>query len=144
MYLLVCCHCQCCIIVCFPTCDGCYAAHPDATTKGNQRNINASWNPFSTGPRNCIGQTLALAELRTVLAVMIGNFFFELPEGVSREKFIEEEEVWWVTLQAKNGVRLNVHPIMEEKLPEPKGPSNFFYEELTRLAKEAEEEGGRR
>ncbi len=86
-------------------------AHPDATTKGNRRNINASWNPFSTGPRNCIGQTLALAELRTVLAVMIGNFFFELPEGVQREKFIDEEEVWWVTLQAKHGLPLKVTPI---------------------------------
>ena len=76
---------------------------------------------------------------------MIGNFCFELPEGVHREKFIDEEEVWWVTLQAKNGVRLNVQPIIKEKLPEPKGPkSNFFYEELTRLAKEAEEEACRR
>ncbi|DBA68321.1 TPA: hypothetical protein ACH3X2_013634 [Trebouxia sp. C0005] len=120
------------------------AAHPDATTKGNQRNINGSWNPFSCGPRNCIGQTLALAELRTVLAVMIGNFFFELPKGVQREAFIKEEEVWWVTLQAKNGVHLNVQPIMGETLPEPKGPkSDFFYEELTRLAKEAEEEAGK-
>ena len=87
------------------------AAHPDATTKGNRRNINGSWNPFSTGPRNCIGQTLALAELRTVLAVMIGNFSFELPEGVQREKFIDEEEVWWVTLQAKHGLPLKVTPI---------------------------------
>ncbi|KAL0038458.1 hypothetical protein WJX77_007162 [Trebouxia sp. C0004] len=121
------------------------AAHPDATTRGNQRNINASWNPFSTGPRNCIGQSLALAELRTVLAVMIGHFLFKLPEGVQREAFIKEEEVWWVTLQAKNGVRLNVQPIMEEKLPEPKDlTSNFFYAELTRLVKEAEEEACRR
>ncbi len=93
------------VIPCFVT------AHPDATTKGNRRNIKASWNPFSTGPRNCIGQTLALAELRTVLAVMIGNFFFELPEGVQREKFIDEEEVWWVTLQAKHGLPLKVTPI---------------------------------
>ncbi len=141
MYMLVCYRCLCCVVVCFATCDWCHAAHPDATAKGNRRNINGSWNPFSTGPRNCIGQTLALAELRTVLAVMIGNFFFELPEGVQREAFIKEEEVWWVSLQAKNGVQLDVQPIMEEKLPEPKGPrSSFFYEELTRLAKEAEEE----
>ncbi|KAL0048837.1 hypothetical protein WJX82_000386 [Trebouxia sp. C0006] len=91
--------------------DSKHSAHPDATTKGNRRNISASWNPFSTGPRNCIGQTLALAELRTVLAVMIGNFFFKLPEGVQREKFIDEEEVWWVTLQAKHGLPLKVTPI---------------------------------
>ncbi len=53
-----------------------------------------------------------MAELRTVLAVLLGNFFFELPEGVQREKFIEEEEVWWVTMQAKHGTPLRVTSIM--------------------------------
>lgn len=89
----------------------CSAAYPDATPAGNRRNINGSWNPFSTGPRNCIGQALALAEARTVLAVLLSNFTFELPEGVQREKFIEEEEVWWVTLQAKHGLPLKITPI---------------------------------
>ena len=59
-----------------------------------------------------LGQALALAEARTVLAVLLGNFSFELPEGVQREKFIEEEEVWWVTLQAKHGLPLKITPIM--------------------------------
>ena len=88
------------------------AAYPDATPTGNRRSINGSWNPFSSGPRNCIGQALAMAELRTVLAVFLGNFFFQLPEGVEREKFVEEEEVAWVTLQARHGVRLRVSSIM--------------------------------
>ncbi|KAL3157252.1 hypothetical protein ABBQ38_001486 [Trebouxia sp. C0009 RCD-2024] len=87
------------------------SAYPDATPAGNQHNLSASWNPFSTGPRNCIGQALALAELRTVLAVLLANFFFELPEGIQREKFIEEEEVWWITLQTKHGVHLKVTPV---------------------------------
>ena len=87
------------------------AAYPDATARGNHNNISASWNPFSSGPRNCIGQALAMAELRTALAVLLGSFFFELPEGVQRGKFIEEEEVWWVTLQAKHGMPLRVTPI---------------------------------
>ncbi|KAL3146214.1 hypothetical protein ABBQ32_002915 [Trebouxia sp. C0010 RCD-2024] len=91
------------------------SAYPDATPAGNQRNLSASWNPFSTGPRNCIGQALALAELRTVLAVLLANFFFELPEGIQREKFIEEEEVWWITLQTKHGVHLKVTPVMGER-----------------------------
>jgi len=88
------------------------AAYPDATPTGNRHSINGSWNPFSSGPTNCIGQALAMAELRTVLAVFLGNFFFQLPEGVQREKFVEEEEVAWVTLQAKHGVRLRVNSIM--------------------------------
>ena len=88
------------------------AAYPDATPTGNRRSINGSWNPFSSGPRNCIGQALAMAELRTVLAVFLGNFFFQLPEGIERDRFVEEEEVAWVTLQAKHGVRLRVSSIM--------------------------------
>jgi hypothetical protein len=87
------------------------AEFKDATPKGNIHNMSGSWNPFSSGPRNCIGQSLALAELRTVLAVFLGTFSFELPDGVEREKFIEEEQVWWVTLQGKNGVPLKVKPL---------------------------------
>lgn len=56
-----------------------------------------------------------MAELRTVLAVFLGNFHFELPEGVQREKFVEEEEVWWLTMQAKNGFPLRVRPIQKDE-----------------------------
>ena len=116
----------------------CITAYPDATAKGNRNNINGSWNPFSCGPRNCIGQALAMAELRTTLAVMLGNFFFELPEGVEREKFIREEEVWWVTLQPRHGMQLRVRSITEEEKKVKGHRSDFFYQELQRLAKEAE------
>jgi cytochrome P450 len=34
--------------------------------------------PFSVGPRNCIGQTLAWAEVRTILGRLIWNFDMEL------------------------------------------------------------------
>ena len=60
-----------------------------------------------------------MAELRTVLAVLLANFFFELPKGVERERFIEEEEVAWVTLQTKHGVRLQVTPVTGEERSKP-------------------------
>jgi cytochrome P450 len=34
--------------------------------------------PFSVGPRNCIGQTLAWAEMRTILSRLVWNFDMEL------------------------------------------------------------------
>jgi cytochrome P450 len=36
--------------------------------------------PFSMGPRNCIGQNLAKAEMRLVLAKMIWHFDMELAD----------------------------------------------------------------
>ncbi|EFJ41922.1 hypothetical protein VOLCADRAFT_107481, partial [Volvox carteri f. nagariensis] len=38
------------------------------------------WLPFSDGPRNCVGQSLALLELRTTLATLCGRFRFRLAE----------------------------------------------------------------
>jgi cytochrome P450 len=32
--------------------------------------------PFSEGSRNCVGQALALVELKAVLALLLGNFAF--------------------------------------------------------------------
>ena len=37
--------------------------------------------PFSLGPRSCIGQNLAYFELRLILARMLFNFDIDLPNG---------------------------------------------------------------
>jgi cytochrome P450 len=45
--------------------------------------------PFSVGPRNCIGRNLALAEMRLILARVLWNFDFELcPES---ERWAEQK-----------------------------------------------------
>ena len=85
------------------------AGNSDATPVGNQRNLTASWNPFSCGPRNCIGQTLALAEARTTLAIFLARFMFELPVGVNREAFLRKEQVTRVTLQPKDKLVLHTY-----------------------------------
>lgn len=38
----------------------------------------ASLNPFSFGPRNCLGKNLAYAEMRLILAKVLFNFDLEL------------------------------------------------------------------
>ncbi|KAL3140970.1 hypothetical protein ABBQ32_005492 [Trebouxia sp. C0010 RCD-2024] len=96
--------------------------YPDATPTGNRRNIAASWNAFSMGPRNCSGQPLALMNIKTTLAVLLSRFCFALPEGVHREKFIEEEEVWWITLQVRHGLKLRVSPISANCVDAPSTP----------------------
>ena len=39
--------------------------------------------PFSTGPRNCIGESFAWLELSLVLAMLVREFSFELPVGTA-------------------------------------------------------------
>ena len=56
-----------------------------------------------------------MAELRSVLAVFLANFIFKLPDGVTRERFVEEHEVAWVSLQIKDGLFLKVTPITAEQ-----------------------------
>ncbi|KAJ4290814.1 hypothetical protein N0V90_010009 [Kalmusia sp. IMI 367209] len=47
------------------------------------------FNPFSVGPRNCIGMNLAYAEFRTILARMVWNFDFEISD--SSRNWMEEQ-----------------------------------------------------
>lgn len=36
------------------------------------------WRPFERGPRNCIGQDLALLEARIILALVVRSFDFQV------------------------------------------------------------------
>ncbi|KIW77164.1 hypothetical protein Z517_09610 [Fonsecaea pedrosoi CBS 271.37] len=50
--------------------------------------------PFSVGPRNCIGRNLAYAETRTIMARLLYNFDFELCEE-SRDWADQKIVFWW-------------------------------------------------
>jgi cytochrome P450 len=41
--------------------------------------------PFSVGPRSCVGQSLAWAEIRSILARLVWNFEFETVQEVNWE-----------------------------------------------------------
>ncbi|CAH1228390.1 CYP4F22 [Branchiostoma lanceolatum] len=62
--------------------------------------------PFSAGPRNCIGQNFAMNEMKVSLALILQRFHLELhgskPPAVPCER---------ITLQAKDGIWVNVHPL---------------------------------
>jgi cytochrome P450 len=50
--------------------------------------------PFSVGPRNCIGQNLAFAEMRLILARLVWNFDMEHTEE-SRGWMMKDQKIWF-------------------------------------------------
>ncbi|KAK7997312.1 hypothetical protein PG989_005352 [Apiospora arundinis] len=59
--------------------------------------------PFSTGPRNCIGKNLAYAEMRFILAKIIFNFDLRLADD--SEDWLEKQRVYFLW----DKPALNVH-----------------------------------
>ncbi|KAL8677773.1 MAG: hypothetical protein Q9186_005832 [Xanthomendoza sp. 1 TL-2023] len=80
---------------------------PDPPAK-YQNDIKAALQPFSVGPRGCIGKSLAYFEMRSILARMIWHFDMQL-EGESqgwteqKEYAIWDKPALWVTLQHRAG-----------------------------------------
>lgn len=60
------------------------------------RDNKAAVQPFSFGPRNCLGKNLARAEMRLVMAKLLWRFDMELVQGGKDWK--EGQRVWgfWV------------------------------------------------
>ena len=60
--------------------------------------------PFSVGPRNCIGRALAYAEMRVVLARLVWGFDWELTEG--SRGWAAVQRVWMVYQKPQMWVRM--------------------------------------
>lgn len=55
---------------------------PERFMPGNNLDLpEGAYRPFETGPRNCLGQNLAILEARVVLALTCRKFDFELKLG---------------------------------------------------------------
>lgn len=60
---------------------------PSSASKSGQ----SAFNPFSLGPRNCLGRNLAYLELRLILSRLIWTFDFEL---VNKDWSWEKQKSW--------------------------------------------------
>ncbi|KAG2423034.1 hypothetical protein HXX76_015550 [Chlamydomonas incerta] len=58
------------------------AADEDDIVRAADTQSARGFLPFSEGPRNCVGQSLALLELRTALALLCGKFRFRLADDM--------------------------------------------------------------
>lgn len=81
------------------------------TLIGNSSDLSHSFNPFFCGPRNCIGQSLAMLELRTSLVMLLSRFHFALPPEMDPTKLVAEDEVWMLTLAPRHSLPLIVTPV---------------------------------
>jgi averantin hydroxylase len=69
---------------------------------------HSTYQPFSVGPRNCIGKTLAYAEMRLILTRLLYGFDFELDArstnwvGVQKVYKLWEKPPLWVKVTPKN------------------------------------------
>ena len=53
-----------------------------------------AFNPFSLGPHNCPGRSLAYLEMRLILAKMVWHFDLAVPQGMDLGKW-EEQRIFW-------------------------------------------------
>ena len=52
-----------------------------------------AWRPFEKGPRNCIGQELALIEMKVILAVTLREF--EITSAFDELETLSNDETLW-------------------------------------------------
>lgn len=81
-------------------------------SEGDDHNVfskdkHDSYRPFGFGPRQCIGQMLALLELRIILARLLWNFDFYAPEKENCLKW-SSQKIYWAW--SKEGVHVQIAP----------------------------------
>ncbi|KAJ4346340.1 uncharacterized protein N0V89_010269 [Didymosphaeria variabile] len=79
----------------------------DAPEKFRHDN-HAVMNPFSFGPRNCLGKNLAYAEMRVILAKMLWHFDLELQPGM--DDWLERHKLFM--LWEKPALMVKLSPVV--------------------------------
>ncbi|KAK7958457.1 cytochrome p450 [Apiospora saccharicola] len=84
--------------------------HPERFLDNDPRyqgDLLDAMQPFSTGPRNCIGKNLAYAEMRLILAKIIFNFDIHLADD--SEDWIDRQDVYF--LWEKPALHVHLTPV---------------------------------
>jgi cytochrome P450 len=87
-----------------------YVYNSKGEAEGGKRGI--TFMPFSEGPRNCVGQSLAKMEVMTLLAKLLASFRIELAPEMGGRDGVRSRESTHLTLQTAGtkGIRCYLHP----------------------------------
>jgi len=86
-----------------------------AAAVGSSKRGGITFMPFSEGPRNCVGQSLAKMEVMVLLAKLLGSFWVELAPEMGGREGIRKRESTHLTLQTAGtkGIRCHLKPRSE-------------------------------
>ena len=70
--------------------------------------------PFNTGAYNCVGQKLAMMELRSVVANLVRGFEMSFAEGEDGREILEKSRDCFTTNVGKLDVRLKARYKVED------------------------------
>lgn len=74
----------------------------------------AAFVPFSYGPENCAGKSLAMAELRVITALMIHHFDMKFADDYDPSDWQRDLEDWYVMSVGKVPVQLTLRtPVLD-------------------------------
>ncbi|KAH8918586.1 cytochrome P450 [Atractiella rhizophila] len=74
--------------------------------EAEDKHVTKAFVPFSYGPMNCIGLSLARQEMRILIATMVRNFDMEPIQGGGMEDFERAQKDWVVTVLGPLKVKL--------------------------------------
>ena len=66
--------------------------------------------PFAEGPRNCVGQSLAMVTLPTTLALLLSRFHFKLAPSMGGRAGVEAREQYTLVTGIRNGMMMQAVP----------------------------------
>jgi cytochrome P450 len=87
----------------------------DLASAASSSKRGITYMPFSEGPRNCVGQSLAKMEVLTLLAKLLSHFRIELTEEMGGRAGVRSRESTHLTLQSAGtrGIRCHMQPRSE-------------------------------
>jgi len=80
-----------------------HAFKPERFADGAQEIPRGAYMPFGAGPRVCLGQNLAMAEMTVVAAMFLQRFTAAVPEGMAPPR-----PVFNITLRPEQALRLSI------------------------------------